>query len=321
MRIGGDGGHVLSIRPLPSGRKTMREDSPMSLTVEGTKSIVIAVSVMIIVGLFLYVVQGRSGASKFNIKVGENQLEMDFSGDEITFQNVVGKLLNNEHSRKETLAILNGVYGLYKRDSMDLINSYRIDDNDSELFRSIRQLLIDLSGLFNRKFHSYYDITQISVINGLKELPYDHPVLENLRDLSDKHESIFATVIVPAEIYIDNTLSNRNAKICEGDKYFGRTIAIQNLADPTRVITVSASDTFPCPVRTNHGKLEERKILLRINCAAGRQLFGEITPKTPESVEIYPAPEGYTFPDSQGTLDTSECSRVKKATSQLEEPT
>jgi hypothetical protein len=267
------------------------------------------------VGLFVYVVRERSGDSKLSLMVGDSKLEMAFSGDKIIFQDVVGKLLNDERSKKETLAILNGVYGLYRRDSMDLINSYRMDENDNELSRSIRQLLVDLAGPFKRNFHSYYDITQISVIDGLKELLYDHPVLQELRELSDKHEAMFAIVIVPADVYIDNTLSNRNAKICAGDKYFGRTLAIQNRTDPTRVITVSASDTFPCPVRNPNGKPEERKILLRINCAAGRQLFGDINPKNPESVEIYPAPEGYTFPDSQDTLDTSECPGVKRAIS------
>jgi hypothetical protein len=288
----------------------------MSLTVEGTKSIVIAVSVVIVVGLFVYVVRERSGDSKLSLMVGDSKLEMAFSGDKIIFQDVVGKLLNDEHSKKETLAILNGVYGLYRRDSIDLINSYRMDENDNELSRSIRQLLIDLAGPFKRKFHSYYDITQISVIDGLKKLLYDHPVLQELRELSDKHEVMFAIVMIPADVYIDNTLSNRNAKICKGDKYFGRTIAIQNRADPTRIITVSTSDTFPCPVRIrNNGEPEERKTLLRINCAAGRQLFGDINPKNPESVEIYPSPEGYTFPDSQDTLDTTECHGVKRATS------
>jgi hypothetical protein len=287
----------------------------MPLTADNTKSIVIAVSVVIIVGLFVLVVREKSGDNKLSLMVGDSKLEMTFSGDKIAFQDILGDLFNDERRKKETLALLSGVYSLYKRDSLDLINSYRTEDNNSELSQALRHLLFDLAGPFKRKYHHYYDITQISVIDGLKELPYNHPVLENLRELSDRHEGIFVTVMVSVDAYIDNTLLNRDATICEGSKYVGRTIALQNPHDPTRVITVSVSDTFPCPVRYRNGQLEERKLLLRINCAAGKQLFGDINPKSPERVEMYPAPEGYTFPDSQSTLDTNECSGVARAPS------
>jgi hypothetical protein len=239
------------------------EDHAVSPTVANQKNIVIAVSVVIVAGLFVYVLLKRPGDGTLTIKSGDTEMKMEFSGNKIDLGQFMDQLVEDK-SRAATLAILREVYHLYEGNSPYLIDA-------------------------------------------LRALPYDHPVIEKLRELSENHAEMFKPMGIPTYISLSNHIPIGEAMICAGSKYHRRKLLIIN---PTNnaMIEVLTSHSTPCLQshmdnicrindNSNDDKTQETQVKIqrvRINPKKSKELFGDTIPKGPTRACMVPVPEGYS---------------------------
>lgn len=263
--------------------------------IKSNKPLIIAVSVVIIVGIFMYIMNNRDGSGSLTIKTGENEVTMEFSDNKVNFRDLIEILFNNDKYKKDALAILRDSYDLYYKDSELLVDSIRRESGESKFSQQIRGLLVDLKGPFERKYHNYYDITDVRVVDAISTLGYKHDVAKKLREIKDSAKGIFEQRGIDVDVAFissDNIL-NGNAAVCEDSQHRGRDLLLLNPNNLTKTITVFARNRFPC-VRKSDGSGWE-KPLIQVNLNDGKQLFGNIILGKKENAILYPAPKGYSI--------------------------
>jgi hypothetical protein len=258
------------------------------------KNVIIALSVVTIVGLFAYVLLKTQKDGTLIIKSGDSEMKMVFSSTNIELRQFMNQLFADELRKKETLAIFRGLYNLYEHNDPHLIFSFRNEGGESGLSQSIRELLFELRGPFQRQYHTYYDIDKISVIDALIALGHEHPVAERLRELRDNYQGMFEERGIEAYVSLDNdgAITDGHAAVCVGSKFRGRDLLILN---PTNEVTISVlvSKSFLCHHnRGNRHSVDEIQVI-KINHNDGQKLFAGKKPENEEHVIIYPAPTGY----------------------------
>jgi hypothetical protein len=262
---------------------------------ETIKNMTIIVAIVVIVGMFLFIMNNRQGAGSLTIKTGDSELVLDFSDNKVNFTELIDMLLKGEKYKNDTLSILRDSYGLYNKDSELLVDYIRRQPGNSAISEKFRELLVDLRGPFERKYHNYYDITLVEVVDAINSLGYDHEVPVRLRELKDSASGIFEqrgidvdVAVISAEKILDG-----NAAVCEGSKYRGRDLLLLNQSDLNKTISVFARNSFQCiKPSTGAGK---GKPLVQINPNDATKLFGNIIFKTKERAILYPTQSGYSI--------------------------
>lgn len=266
----------------------------MSEKTETIKTVVIALSVITIVGMFMFIMNGRDSSGLLTVKIGDNEVSVDFSNNELNFSKLIDNLFEDNKSKQETLGILRDSHELYYIHSKLLVDRIRREPAESDFSVEIRDLLFDLKGPFERKQHTYYDITDTKVTNVINNLDYEHDVAIKFRELRDNSEGIFESRGIDVEVaFISaNNIRDSYAAVCEDSKHRGRDLLLLNPNNLTKTITVFARNRFPC-VKKSDGTGWE-KPLIQINLAEGKRLFGDIILGKKEKAILYPAPKGYS---------------------------
>jgi hypothetical protein len=243
----------------------------------------------LVVCLFLLFMYFGKGSGGLLIKADKGiEFKIDVK-NEVNVIDLLNGLLTNNKYQNEILAILESSFGLYKKESSQLIYIISKEDPRSQLSENIRELLVDLKGPFNREFHSYYDIKKPSVVDVLIKLKYDHPVAVKLRDLSDEGEGIFFDRGKDVEVSIanSNSILDQHASVCTGCKYFGRYVTLQNSENNAKVRTFLVDNSFLC---REQDKLEAQ---IMINQNDGNFLYGGSNPNSKMKAILYSSKKGY----------------------------
>ncbi len=259
------------------------------------KTMAIIAALVVIVGMFLFIMNNRSGAGSLTIKTGDSELVLDFSDNKLNFSELIGMLLKGEKYKNDTLSILRDSYGLYSKDSDLLVDYIRRQQGDSGISRKFRELLVDLRGPFHRDYHNYHDITLVEVVDAINSLDYDHEVSVRFRELKDSSSGIFEqrgidvdVAVISAEKVLDG-----NAAVCEGSVYRGRDLLLLNPSDLRKTINVFSRNSFQC-IKPSAG-IEKGKPLVQINPNDAIKLFGNIIFKAKEQAILYPTQSGYSI--------------------------
>lgn len=275
--------------------KTYPGEEKMSINVELIKTGVIASSLVIIVGMFIYIMSDRQGGGSLTIKNGDNEVVMNFSDNKLNFSELINLLLNDDKYKSDTISILRDTYGLYKRNSILLVDQIRKEPKDSIFSGHIRSLLVDMRGPFERDIHSYYDIKSLPVVSAIHSLGYKHKVAIKLREDRDNAVGIFEQrgIDIDVAIYSSDKIRNGNAAVCQFSKYKGRDLLLLNPNDPTKTITVFSRNSFPCIKQSNGNGL--KKPLVQLNPNDAKKLFGNIVFSSRQGAVLYPAQSGYSI--------------------------
>ena len=259
------------------------------------KSSVIAVSLVVIVGIFAYIFVKKDGVGDLTIKSGEHEISFSFKDKELSLEDLLKTLLENPIHSKLVYSMLRDNYNLYHRESDFLIDSFRRESPDSELSKNIRELLVDLKGPFSRDAHTYHDITRVNTVDAINNLGYEHPVSSRLRDLKDSVAGIFEErgVEVIVSFISSTNILDGNAAVCKGSKYRGRDLLLLNPNDTNKTISVFSRNTTNC---LNAGAGESEKAArIQINHNDAKKLFGDIVLSKTEKAVLYPAQQNAHF--------------------------
>jgi hypothetical protein len=254
--------------------------------------LIVAMALVVVVCLFVGVVWVTERNGKLIIKMGESEVHMDL-GKTVELHVLLAQLFKDEQQQRETTALLKELHHLYKRDSLDLIDTFRHEPGDTELSEHLRSLLVALQGPFQRPYHHFYDITQPTIVDALVALGYTHPVAEKLRQLQEQAQGMFEERGVYVTIaFLAEGLVEGNAVVCAGSPYRGRDLLLINPTDPHRAITVFARDASHC-IRVPASN-DDEMFPIRIHLSDGRRLFGDRGLGDAERAILYPSPRGYT---------------------------
>ena len=174
------------------------------------------------------------------IKSGSNELRLEFSGNEMELKELIKQIFSDAEQKKATLDMFRDFYNLYERDSVELIDTLRREEGETGLSKSLRELLAELKGPFQRTYHTFYDITRTDTVDALMALGHEHQVSERIRQLQESKEGIFREIGIDADILFSSptVISDGNAAVCEGSKYRGHNILFVNKINQGRTITV-----------------------------------------------------------------------------------
>ena len=213
----------------------------------------------------------RKGAGSLHIETDAGIFKIQLADDNVNLKDLLSNLLTTDNYRDDTLAILQKSFKLFKRDSSQLIDSFRREDGKSSLSKNIRELLLDLKGPFDRSFHNYYDITEESVVSAINDLNYNHSVPIKFREFRDKSTGIFEDRGIEVEVSINSSdaITDGNAAVCKGSKYHGRNLLLLDRNNRHKSIKVFARNTCLCI------NLDERQTLIQINQIDGKKLYGD----------------------------------------------
>jgi hypothetical protein len=261
------------------------------------KSIVIAIAVLAIVGMFVYVLQRNRQDGLLEVSFGEAKVNMKFTGSSIELRKIFEETYKDASKKKEAMAILEAFFQIYERDNVKLIASYRDEDGNTEISKSIRKLLFELQGPFQRKYHTYYDITQPSVVDAINDLGYEHEVPRELRRLSHDATGIFEKKSIEVEIRVDahHIIEDGNAVVCEGSGLHSRYLLLIT-PDYHLPKQVFASRSNIC-INTHNNKPS-----IEISHSDANKLFGDQMPANSKRAIMYIAPVGYQFIPQQGIM-------------------
>ena len=266
--------------------------------------LIVAMALVVVVVLFVGMVWVTEGNGKLIIKMGESEVHMDIENT-VELQVLLAQLFKDEQRQRETIAILKEFYHLYKRDSLDLIDTFRHEPGDTELSRRLRDLLVALQGPFQQAYHHFYDITQPAIVDALVALGYTHPVAEKLRQLQEQAQGMFEERGIYVTIaFLAEGLVEGNAVVCTGSPYRGRDLLLINPTDLHRTITVFARDASHCI--TVSASNDDEMFPIRIHLSDAKRLFGDRGLGNAERAILYPSPRGYTVRPQIITAFTAE---------------
>ena len=261
------------------------------------KSLVVAVAVLAIVGMFVFILHKHRQDGLLEVSFGEAKVNMKFTGSTIELRKIFEETYKDELKKKEAMAILEAFFQIYERDNIKLIASYRDEDGDSNISGALRKLLFELQGPFQRKYHTYYNITQASVVDALNDLGYEHKVSQELRKLSHDATGVFEKKSIDVEIRIDssNIIEDGQAIVCEGSGLHSRYLLIMTL-DSHSPKQIFASKSNIC------ADIHNNVPSIKISHSDADQLFGDQTLANRQRAIMYIAPVGYQFIPQQGIM-------------------
>lgn len=256
--------------------------------------------VLAIVSVFFNLMKSHNGDGSLTIKAGDNEFNMDFSGNKLELTELLNKLSQDSHQWNDTKAILRESYGLYEIDDGYLVDRLRKEYGSTLTAVALRELLSDLKGPFQREYHDYYDITQREIVTAINSLDYDHTVAKELRRLRDRKAGIFEERGVEVEVSFltQDGVSDGQAVLCNGSQYQGLDLLLANPSDLQRIVSVFARNTSPC-IKPPNGVIVDLE-RVQIKPKDGRKLFGNVALNNKARAILYPVPNGYTVKPSPG---------------------
>ncbi len=257
-------------------------------------AVMFAAVLLAIVAMFMNFMHSRNGDGNLVIRSGDNEFQMGFSGNELDLDDLLEKLSQDPRQWNATKAVLRHTYDLYDINDTHLVDRLRKESGDSTTASAIRELLSDLKGPFQRKFHSFYDVTQTEIVTAVQDLDYNHSVAKEFRRLRDQAEGIFEERGIEVEVSFlhEKNVNDEHAILCNGSQYRGLDLLLLNPDDYQKIVKVFARSTGPCikPPSGTVAGLEQ----VRIKLKAGRKLFGTIGVQNSARAILYPVRNGYT---------------------------
>lgn len=214
-------------------------------------------------------------SSNIKINVGENSIEMGFEKDGLNLRQILDELFADEERRRETLALLREFNDIYKVSDKRLIDRLSREPGESSLSGNFRRLLFDLQGPFRRNFHKYYDVEQVSVVEAIAKLDYDHEVARRIRELRNESKGPFEERIKPVRIGVSNdgAIASGYAAVCRDGDFYREQLY---LFEPSyqKLISVNAFEPRHCPKTDTAGHNAEPPVV-RISRVDAERLFGD----------------------------------------------
>ncbi|BBO66881.1 hypothetical protein DSCA_08110 [Desulfosarcina alkanivorans] len=205
-----------------------------------------AAVIIFIIAVFAFIISKQQRAGSLTIKIGDNEATMNIDENRIDFIALIKNMMENEENKSGTLAILRDSYGLYRKDSLLLLDDIRKRTGKDDFSKGLRELLFNLTGPFKREYHRYYNIELREVVEAINKLDYEHVVSKKFRELSDNEEGIFEKRPIDIQIVFSNSYSIPEGEAAiirgRGCDIFGREWLLLNkdnpLLSPLSVIVV-----------------------------------------------------------------------------------
>ena len=224
----------------------------------------------------------------------------------VSLSDLLQLLLGEDSNQKvSALAIMRDKYGLYSKESNEMVDYLRHVHSESPFAFHIRELLFELKGPFTRKEHNYYDITEDEVVKAINSLGYQHEVAKRLREYSDKEEGIFKNVAIEVRIKMGKRTILGNTPVCLNSEFAGRDLMLIDASNPFNPLPIfaKASPCMTTKAGTMYiaGEIVEAGILY-LHADDAKKLFGSDYLKTERQALMYLAPRGYAskLPQSAG---------------------
>jgi hypothetical protein len=241
-----------------------------------------------IIGFYFVFLQGGSSA-QLEVELGEGKsIKIDLhESNKATIDVVLNTLFADEKSAKLTRTILKEYHHLHELDSQ-LVDSIRNVNPRSAFSSSLRRLLSNQEGPFQREFHSYYDVRTTDVIAGLKQNGKEHEVSSQLRLMArDSVPPIFSSESLSVQVSFPVATQIREgfAATCNGSDLIGRNVVLRNPGNGA-MIQVFVRNTFPCEGAGNR---------VQLTPSDANNLFGDRPRKEYETADMTVAQPGMKF--------------------------
>lgn len=222
---------------------------------------------------------GTGGSGKFTLKHGKSELVVDLAKGEISTDTLINKYLFADKDRETTTLALLRVRGIYSKTEPALMNQFRDLNATDPVAIAMRKLLKNLEGPFARKAHSYYDISSLSLVDGLDAAGAETTVARKIRDYCFNNKSFCRQDGVKVRVTLakSGTIQRGNAAVCrDWEGYFSNHLSLlsNNLHTLKRLF---ARNYFRCedPAAGRYAKTDELP-LVQLNRDDARELFGNV---------------------------------------------
>ena len=239
--------------------------------------LIYSIAIIIIVGIFSFVLFESKRPGSLKLQLGDNQLEMSLEGDTLSVKKMLDLLFKDDLVKRESGALLKEFGNFYQASDPSIVEVIEDQDIESAVANKLRQLLYRLKGPFDRSKHTFYNVEDVQMVDAIEKLGFDHSVSKELRELLIYRKGPFEEQAVEIRISVPagNRIKEGRAASCKGNDFYRREIRIFN-HQRTNSISTFVSGSFPCTKKETDSKNDITK-LIQISFSDMKQLIGDST--------------------------------------------
>lgn len=210
--------------------------------------IVYGIFILLIVGIFSYVVLVGNKSGSLKVIIGDTEVDINLAGDSLSVRSMLDTLFKDDDTKRESTALLKEFGGYYEPADPAIVEVIAQQDVQSEVSVRLRNMLDNLRGPFDRSLHTFYDIQDADIVDAIETLGYEHAVSYQLRELLAYRRGPFEEKAKEVLLSVpegDNIPSGRAAS-CTSNEFYRKEIRIYNKLK-TNSVSVYVSSRFLCP--------------------------------------------------------------------------
>ena len=121
---------------------------------------------IIAIGVIGYLLVVREAGAVIVIKQGDREVSLKFDDNRIPYESLFQRIFDQDRDSFAQTAILANLEKkeIYHRESLGLIAMLKKEHPDSKLSKEIRFILNSMVGPFDRRVHTYHDITSATIV-------------------------------------------------------------------------------------------------------------------------------------------------------------